>query len=147
MTWKHILGIRGKNLSRITFVPLNFKSCNYILLTFITVLLLLLSCFSHAWLFATPWTVAHQAPWSMGFSRQEYWSRLLCLPPGFVTINIIKTKKQKLLSFNDFLMIFNIVVLRNAVLISAVQLSDLVMHVYILFLYSFPLWFITGDWI
>ena len=31
---------------------------------------------SHAWLFATPWTVAHQAPPSMGFSRQEYWSGL-----------------------------------------------------------------------
>ena len=29
---------------------------------------------SHAWLFATPWTEAHQAPPSMGFSRQEYWS-------------------------------------------------------------------------
>ena len=28
------------------------------------------------WLFATPWTVAHQAPLSMGFSRQEYWSGL-----------------------------------------------------------------------
>ena len=27
-------------------------------------------------LFVTPWTVAHQAPPSMGFSRQEYWSRL-----------------------------------------------------------------------
>ena len=27
-------------------------------------------------LFATPWTVAQQAPLSMGFSRQEYWSRL-----------------------------------------------------------------------
>ena len=27
-------------------------------------------------LFATPWTVAYQAPWSMGFSRQEYWSGL-----------------------------------------------------------------------
>ena len=27
-------------------------------------------------LFASPWTVAHQAPLSMGFSRQEYWSRL-----------------------------------------------------------------------
>ena len=27
-------------------------------------------------LFATPWTVAHQAPPSMGFSRQEYWSGL-----------------------------------------------------------------------
>ena len=30
--------------------------------------------FSHVWLFATPWTAAHQAPPSMGFSRQEYWS-------------------------------------------------------------------------
>ena len=29
---------------------------------------------SHVWLFATPWTAAHQAPLSMGFSRQEYWS-------------------------------------------------------------------------
>ena len=27
-------------------------------------------------LFATPWTVAHQAPSSMGFSRQEYWSEV-----------------------------------------------------------------------
>ena len=30
--------------------------------------------FSHGWLFATPWTIAHQAPLSMEFSRQEYWS-------------------------------------------------------------------------
>ena len=29
---------------------------------------------SSVWLLATPWTVAHQAPQSMGFSRQEYWS-------------------------------------------------------------------------
>ena len=29
---------------------------------------------SHVWLCATPWTAAHQAPPSMGFSRQEYWS-------------------------------------------------------------------------
>ena len=28
------------------------------------------------------WTVAHQAPLSMGFSRQEYWSGLSCPPPG-----------------------------------------------------------------
>ena len=35
-------------------------------------------------LFATPWTVAHQAPLSMGFTRQEYWSGLPCLPPGDV---------------------------------------------------------------
>ena len=32
--------------------------------------------FSHVWLFATPGTVAHQPPLSMGFSRQEYWSGL-----------------------------------------------------------------------
>ena len=31
---------------------------------------------SHVRLFATPWTVAHQAPPSMEFSRQEYWNRL-----------------------------------------------------------------------
>ena len=30
----------------------------------------------------TPWTVAHRAPLSMGFSRQEYWSGLPCPPPG-----------------------------------------------------------------
>jgi len=30
----------------------------------------------------TLWTVAHQAPLSMGFLRQEYWSGLPCLPPG-----------------------------------------------------------------
>ena len=31
---------------------------------------------------ATLWTVAHQASLSMGFSRQERWSGLPCLPPG-----------------------------------------------------------------
>ena len=36
-------------------------------------LLLLFRC---VWLFETPWTVARQAPLSMGFSRQEYWSGL-----------------------------------------------------------------------
>ena len=32
--------------------------------------------------FATPWTIAHQAPLSMGFSRQEYWSGSPFPPPG-----------------------------------------------------------------
>ena len=32
--------------------------------------------------FVTLWTVARQAPLSMGFSRQEYWSGLPCPPPG-----------------------------------------------------------------
>ena len=37
----------------------------------------MLSCFSHVWLFAIPWTVACQAPMSIGFSREE----LLPYPP------------------------------------------------------------------
>ena len=41
-----------------------------------------LSRFSCARLFATLWTVAHQAPLSMGFSRQEYWSGLPRPSPG-----------------------------------------------------------------
>ena len=42
----------------------------------------MLSRFSRVQLFVTPWTVALQAPLSMGFSRQEYWSGLPCPPPG-----------------------------------------------------------------
>ena len=34
---------------------------------------------------ATPWTVAHQAPLSMGFSRQEYWSGWPFPPPGHLS--------------------------------------------------------------
>ena len=37
---------------------------------------------SHVQLFATPWTIAHQAHLSMEFSRQEYWSGLPFLRPG-----------------------------------------------------------------
>ena len=39
----------------------------------------MLSCVQ---LFVAPWSVAHQAPLSMGFSRQEYWSGLPCPSPG-----------------------------------------------------------------
>ena len=37
---------------------------------------------SHVLLLATPWTVAHQAPLSMGLSRQKYWGELPFSPPG-----------------------------------------------------------------
>ena len=37
---------------------------------------------SHVRLFVTPWTVAYQAPLSMGFSRQKYWSVLPFPSPG-----------------------------------------------------------------
>ena len=42
----------------------------------------MLSLFNHVLLFAILWTVALQAPLSMGFSRQEYWSGLPCPAPG-----------------------------------------------------------------
>ena len=42
----------------------------------------LLFLLSHVWLFATPWTAAHQAPPSMGFSRQEDWSGVPFPSPG-----------------------------------------------------------------
>ena len=42
----------------------------------------MLSGSSRVLLFANPWTIAHQAPLSIGFFRQEYWSGLPSLPPG-----------------------------------------------------------------
>ena len=44
--------------------------------------LLKVKSFSHVQLFVTPWTIAYEAPPSMGFSRQEYQSRLLFSSPG-----------------------------------------------------------------
>ena len=42
----------------------------------------MLSCFSHVQVFATLWIVVHQAPLSVVFSQQEYWSGLPRPPPG-----------------------------------------------------------------
>ena len=47
---------------------------------------------SHVWLCATPWTVAGQAPLSMRFSRQEYWSGLLIPPPGDLPNPVMEPK-------------------------------------------------------
>ena len=55
----------------------------------------MLSCFSPVQLFATLWTVARQAPLSMGFSRQEYWSGLPCPPPGDLSDPEIKLTSPK----------------------------------------------------
>ena len=40
----------------------------------------------------TSWTMAHQAPLSLGFSRQEYWSGLPCAPPGDLPDPVIKLR-------------------------------------------------------
>ena len=63
--WKHseMDGGTKKILERVTYFPTQR-------------LLLLLSRLSRVWLYATPWTAAHQAPPSLGLSRQEHWSGL-----------------------------------------------------------------------
>ena len=65
--------------------------CIKILLLF-SYVVLLFSCVQH---FSTPWTVAHQAPLSMGFSRQEYWSGLPFPPPGDLPDAGIETASQQ----------------------------------------------------
>ena len=57
-----------------------------------------LSCFSCVCLFATLWTVACQASLSMGSPRQEYWSVLLCPPPGDLADPEIKPDSLALLA-------------------------------------------------
>ena len=47
-------------------------------------------CSRYLQLFGTLWTVTHQAPLSIGFSRQEYWSGLLFPPPGDLPNSEIK---------------------------------------------------------
>ena len=63
-------------------------------------LLLLLSCFSRVRLCATPQTAAHQAPLSMGFARQEYWSGLpLPSPAQHARHPLFSTASPNLLKF------------------------------------------------
>ena len=74
---------------KFTQLVLSFPNCNCIQACSsqftCTVHTCMLSRFSYVWLFATLWTIAHQALLSMGFYRQEYWSRLVCPPPGDLT--------------------------------------------------------------
>ena len=58
-----------------TLMNINLSICGFLAIAFL-LLLLLLSHFSRVRLCATPQTVAHQAPPSLGFSRQEHWSGL-----------------------------------------------------------------------
>ena len=51
------------------FIPFHLHAC-------------MLSCFSHARLFVTLWTIACQTPLSIEFSRQEYWNGVPFPPPG-----------------------------------------------------------------
>ena len=64
------------------------KSCSEVMFNFYCAWVL--SHFTCVRLFGTPWTFACQAPWSMEFSRQEYWSGLPCPPPGDLSDSEIK---------------------------------------------------------
>ena len=68
----------GQQNQKIHLCPPSPHSCNFNQCVHVC----LPSIISRVRYSATPWTVAHQAPLSMGFSRQEYWSRLPCPPPG-----------------------------------------------------------------
>ena len=57
--------------------------------TYIYIYLIVFALWASEWkllsriqLFETPWTIVHQAPWPVEFSRQEYWSGLPFLSPG-----------------------------------------------------------------
>ena len=54
-----------------------------------------LSCFNRVWQGETLWTVACQAPLSMGFSRQEYWIWLLCPSPAYI-VRVIFLKFRRM---------------------------------------------------
>ena len=56
----------------------------------------MLRCFSHVQLYAMLWTIAHQAPLSMGFSRQEYWSGVSFPFPGDLPDSEVKPRSPAL---------------------------------------------------
>ena len=68
----------GENVHLHNFI----KTCIYKIYNQIIRHVCTLNHFSHVRLCAALWTIAHQAPLSMGFSRQEYWGGLPCPPTG-----------------------------------------------------------------
>ena len=64
------------------------------------------SSLSRVWLFATPWTVAHQASSSMEFSRHEYWSGLPFPSPYYYPIDLSYSKFFQIHSFQTRCLIF-----------------------------------------
>ena len=62
----------------------------------------------HVWLLATPWTAAYQAPPSMGFSRQEYWSGVPWPSPLIIEFCLFETnsKQTRPLKLEFFVLVF-----------------------------------------
>ena len=87
----HIVGVGNIRFNSKYFFPNDIRNLIVLSAPFVSTLTpwrtlfikhaYVLSHFSCVQLIGTLWTVAHQALLSMGFSRQEYWSGLLCPPP------------------------------------------------------------------
>ena len=88
LEWAATPSSRGSSWPRIEPTPLLMAggffttSTSWEAQTLVCMHTCLLSCYSHVWLFVTQWSIALQAPLSMRFSRQEYWSGLPCPSPG-----------------------------------------------------------------
>ena len=63
---------------------------------FNSIVIVIVKLLSHVQLFATPWTVDCQAPLTIGFSRQGYWSGLPCPSPGGLPDPGIETRSPAL---------------------------------------------------
>ena len=94
---------------------------------------------SLSWVFAAPWTIAWEAPLSMGFSRQECWSGLTFPPPGDLphpgieprsptlqadSLPLSHLGSPKLFHYNVFFKKNMFVALSQAMVIIALQYSD-----------------------
>ena len=83
-TGNRFLSVGTGNRFYLLTLSLTTQECSFCEVNLVVVICMsvcMLSHFSHVQLFVTPQTVAHQAPQSMGFSRQVYWNGLPCPSP------------------------------------------------------------------
>ena len=97
--------------------------------------------FSFVRLFVTLWTVAHQAPLSMEFSRQEYWSGLPCpspgdlpnigIEPGFPTLQVdsLLTEPPGCVFVNAYVILFFLAIYYSFLLIHAYMSSNVTLSI------------------
>ena len=99
----HILSLTSKELREVLgkideALKYFGKTALFVIVLWNNVWACMLSCFSHVRLCATPWTAAHQAPLSIEFSRQEYWSGVPLPSP-----TLYSTEQQRKVSIiSDF---------------------------------------------
>ena len=83
----------------VRFSPDLMKGVSFLLYLSPTAAVVVVQSPSHTDSFTTPWTVAHQAPLSIGFPRQEYWSGLPLPCPGHLLNPGIETMSPALQAF------------------------------------------------